>query len=72
MAAPLSDEGVEYQDGTEATVVQQAKDIVSFLAWTASPEMEARKSMGLKVLLFLIVFTGLLFRVKKVVWRDVQ
>ena len=72
MAPPLSDEGVEYQDGTEATVAQQAKDIVSFLAWTASPEMEARKSMGLKVLLFLIVFTGLLFRVKKVVWKDVH
>ena len=72
MAAPLSDEGVEYQDGTKATVAQQAKDVTMFLAWTASPELEERKSMGLKVLLFLLVFTGLLFRVKKVVWKDVH
>lgn len=72
MAPPLSDEGVEYQDGTKATVDQQAKDVTMFLAWTASPELEARKSMGLKVLLFLLVFTGLLFRVKKVVWKDVH
>jgi ubiquinol-cytochrome c reductase cytochrome c1 subunit len=72
MAAPISDEGVEYQDGTKATVAQQAKDVVTFLAWTAEPELEARKSMGLKVLLFLIVLTGLLFRVKKVVWKDVH
>lgn len=72
MAPPLSDEGIEYQDGTKATVAQQAKDVVTFLAWTAEPEMEDRKSMGLKVILFLIVLTGLLFRVKKAVWKDVH
>lgn len=72
MAPPLSDEGVEYQDGTKATVAQQAKDVVTFLAWTAEPELEDRKSMGLKVLIFLLVLTGLLFRVKKVIWKDVH
>ncbi|MBM10072.1 MAG: cytochrome c1 [Magnetovibrio sp.] len=72
MAAPLSDEGVEYQDGTKATVAQQANDVVTFLAWTAEPEMERRKSMGLKVLIFLFIFTALLYRVKKVVWKGAK
>ena len=72
MAPPLSDHAVEYQDGTKATVAQMAKDISTFLAWTAEPELEARKSMGLKVLVFLIILTGLLFRVKKVIWKDVH
>jgi len=72
MAPPLSDDGVEYQDGTKASVAQMAHDVTTFLAWTAEPELEARKSMGLKVLIFLIILTGLLFRVKKVIWKDVH
>lgn len=72
MAPPLSDDAVEYQDGTKATLAQMAHDVSTFLAWTAEPELEARKSMGLKVLIFLVVLTGLLFRVKKVIWKDVH
>ena len=72
MAAPLADEAVEYQDGTKATVAQMAKDVTVFLAWTAEPELEARKAMGIKVLLFLIIMTGLLFAVKRKVWEDVH
>jgi len=72
MAPPLADEGVEYQDGTKATVAQMARDVTTFLAWTAEPELEERKSMGIKVLLFLIVLTGLLYRVKRKVWEDVH
>jgi len=72
MAPPLSDDGVEFTDGTKATVDQQAQDIVTFLAWTSEPNMEARKKMGLKVMIFLVVFTGLLIAVKKRVWADVH
>jgi ubiquinol-cytochrome c reductase cytochrome c1 subunit len=72
MAAPLSEEGVEFEDGTKATVAQQAKDIVTFLAWASEPNMEARKEMGIKVMLFLLVFTALLIAVKKRVWADVH
>ena len=72
MPAPLSAEAVEYADGTKATVKQMALDVSAFLAWTAEPEMEERKRLGIKVLLFLIVFTGLLYALKRRIWADVH
>ena len=71
MPAPLSEEQVEYADGTEATVPQMAKDVTNFLVWTAEPELEERKRMGVKVVLFLLLLTGMLFAVKRVVWSNV-
>lgn len=72
MPPPLSEGAVEYGDGTKATVDQMAKDVTSFLAWASMPELEARKSIGLGVLIFLVVLTGLLIAVKKKVWSDVH
>ena len=71
MPAPLSEDLVEYADGTEATVNQMAKDVTNFLVWTAEPELEERKRMGVKVVLFLILLTGMLYAVKRAVWSDV-
>ena len=39
MASPLLEGIVEYSDGTEATVDQMAKDVTTFLAWAAEPEL---------------------------------
>ena len=72
MGSPLNDGSVDYPDGTKATVDQMAKDVVTFLAWTAEPEMEARKRLGLKVLLFLLVLTGMLFALKRMIWSDLH
>ena len=72
MAAPLSEDVVEYGDGTKATVDQMSYDVTTFLYWAASPRLEERKQTGLKVMLFLAVFTGLLIAVKKKVWSDVH
>lgn len=72
MAPPLSEGIVTYSDGTKATVEQMAKDVVNFLQWTADPKMEKRKNTGIKVLLFLAIFTGLFIIAKKRVWRDVR
>ena len=71
MPAPLSDELVEYADGTEATVGQMAKDVTQFLVWAAEPELEERKRMGVKVVLFLVLLTGMLYAVKRAIWSDV-
>lgn len=72
MAAPLSEGSVDYPDGTKPTLEQMARDVATFLAWTAEPELEARKRLGLKVLLFLLVLTGMLYAVKRAIWADVH
>lgn len=72
MAPPLFEEAVEYTDGTPMTLEQHAEDMTAFLVWAASPELEDRRSMGIKVMLFLLVLTGLLYALKRQIWRDVH
>lgn len=71
MAQPLYDDMVEYDDGTPATLDQHARDIVTFLAWAAEPELEARKSLGIKVLLYLIVLTAMMYALKRRIWNRI-
>ena len=72
MAPPLTDDAVEYADGTEATLDTHARDVAIFLAWAASPELEERKRLGIKVLIFLIVLTGMLYALKRQIWSDLH
>jgi ubiquinol-cytochrome c reductase cytochrome c1 subunit len=71
MPKPLSDGQVEYTDGTPTTVDQYGRDVAAFLMWAAEPKLDARKQLGFQVMLFLIVFTGLLYFTKKKVWHSV-
>jgi cytochrome c1 len=77
MPPPLSDDRVEYAKGPDGkpvvpqTVEQYARDVTAFLAWTAEPHLEARKRMGLGVILFLLGLTALMYFTKKKVWADV-
>jgi ubiquinol-cytochrome c reductase cytochrome b/c1 subunit len=70
MPKPLSDGQVTYDDGSPATVAQYAKDVTTFLTWTAEPHMEERKRLGLQVFVFLILFAGLMYFTKKKVWAN--
>lgn len=72
MPPPLSEDAVEFADGTKATVAQMSADVTTFLAWTAEPELEERKRMGVKVVLFLLVLTGLFYALKRKIWSDVH
>lgn len=72
MAPPLSEGAVTFADGTKATVAQMARDVTVFLTWAAHPEMEERKRLGFKVMLFLLVLTGVLYAAKRRIWRDVH
>lgn len=72
MAPPLSDGIIAYADGSPETVSQYAKDISAFLTWAAEPELVTRKQMGIKVLIFLIIFAGIMYGVKKKIWADLH
>jgi ubiquinol-cytochrome c reductase cytochrome c1 subunit len=72
MPAPLSDGQVTYQDGTEASVEQMSRDVVNFLQWAAEPEMEERKQAGLKVLIYLAIFTVFAYIAKRNIWRKLH
>lgn len=72
MPPPLAPDLVAYADGTSATVEQMASDVTTFLTWAGEPTLETRKQTGLKVMLFLIVLTGLLFATKRKIWAEVH
>ncbi len=72
MASPLSDGIVEYADGTNATQEQMAKDVVTFLMWAAEPHLESRHKIGLKVILYLLVLTILVYFSMKKIWSRIE
>lgn len=63
---------LEFADGTEATVENMARDVTAFMAWAAEPELEQRRQMGVRMILFLIVLGGLTYAVKRKIWADVK
>ncbi len=72
MASPLFEDSVEYADGTAATVEQMAEDVTVFLAWAAEPNMEERKRLGFKVMIYLLILTVLMYFVNKKVWKGLK
>ena len=72
MANPLSENIIQYSDGTPATQEQMAKDVVTFLAWAAEPHLEARHKMGFKAILYLIIITTLVYFSMKKIWSRVE
>ena len=71
MPPPLTDNKVTFDDGTKATVPQEAKDVAAFLAWAAEPKMEERKQFGLGAMIYLLIFAGLLYASYKRIWRNI-
>ncbi|HEV2364862.1 MAG TPA: cytochrome c1 [Caulobacteraceae bacterium] len=72
MPPPLTAGKVTFDDGAASTVPQEAKDVAAFLEWAADPKMEERKKAGLSVLIFLVIFSGLLYGSYRTLWRDVE
>jgi len=71
MPPPLAPGKVTFDDGKPSTVDQQAKDVVAFLAWASEPKMVERKQFGLGAMIYLVIFTGLLYASYRRIWRNV-
>ena len=73
----LNDGQVSYPKGGDGqpvvpeTKAQYAKDVTAFLEWTAEPHLEQRKRLGFQSIVFLAVFAGLVWYMKKKIWARV-
>ena len=72
MSAPLSDDIVEYSDGTKATTEQMSKDVVTFLMWAAEPHLEQRHKFGFRVIIYLIIISVLVYFSMKKIWSRIE
>ncbi len=72
MAPPLQDGIIEYADGSPQTVEQYAKDVSEFLMWAAEPKMEARKSLGIMTLIYLVILAFLLYWSNRKIWSNLK
>ncbi len=72
MAKPLVEGSVSYADGTEATESQMAMDVTTFLTWASEPHLEARHQTGLKVIMYLIILTILVYLSMRRLWARIN
>lgn len=68
MRPPLHDDMMSFPDGTKATIPQMAADVTNFLQWVDDPHRTTRHFIGTAVLLYLLVFSTILFTL----WRVIQ
>ena len=72
MAQNIYDEVVDYDDGTEASAAQIAKDVTTFLKWASEPEHDERKRIGMKVVFLMSLATILSAYHKKFRWTAIK
>jgi ubiquinol-cytochrome c reductase cytochrome c1 subunit len=72
MPKPLNDGDIKYSDGSPETVAQYSSDVAAFLMWLGDPQLEERKGLGLRTLLYLIGLAVLLWFAKQQVWSRLK
>ncbi len=55
-----------------AQLEQKAREVTSFLAWAADPHAQERKTLGYYVIGYLIIFTTMLFFLKRRIWATLD
>ncbi len=71
MPPPLTPDRVTFDDGTKATVSEEAWDVAAFLAWASEPHQEERKQMGFAVLIYLLIFAAVLYASYRQIWSKI-
>jgi ubiquinol-cytochrome c reductase cytochrome c1 subunit len=72
MPPPLAAGAVDYDDGTEASVSQMAKDVTTYLSWASQKDHDERKLMALKSYACVALLSGPFYWGKKNLWNNVK
>ncbi len=74
MAAPLGtlETGADADKDANKELDAKSRDVAAYLMWASEPHLNARKSLGLKVLIYLIILSGLMYAVKRTIWAGVK
>ncbi len=59
-------------DEDPAIVADSARDVIQFLVWASDPHIEQRKKMGRGVIIFLALFAGIMYALKRKVWSQLK
>lgn len=75
MPPPLSDGLVSYGKAADGSTVpetadQYSRDVAAFMMWVSDPSLDARKELGFRVIIFLLLLAGLMFAVKRKIWAN--
>ena len=69
MPPPLTDGRVTFDDGTPSTLSNEAKAVAAYLEWAGDPHAIDRKQTGFAVILFLLLFAGIMYAAYRQVWH---
>ena len=77
MAPPLADGQITYTPGEDGVAVpetleQYSTDVSAFMMWMAEPHLVSRKQTGFVVLLFLVLFAGMMYATKRKLWAGIE
>ena len=70
MPPPLTDGSVTFSDGSPNKVEDEAHDVAAFLNWAAEPHLDDSHRIGFGVMIFLVLFSGLLYLSYRRIWHD--
>ncbi len=72
MPKQIQDGLVTFADGAPNDAAHIAMDVTAFLHWVAEPNLEARHSTGVRVMLYALLFTVLAYFFKRRLWARIK